>query len=106
MQSDGNVKQIAVGYWIYPHIAEGYILPRIRERLLEPHNADIKARITEATRLRARMLPTVPAPLELELRTNPFLRCDSAEIRRNLKMETATDAEVFAELRRRKDNFK
>lgn len=42
MQSDGNVKQIAVGYWIYPHIAEGYILPRIRERLPKPHDADTR----------------------------------------------------------------
>ncbi|MGA7267981.1 MAG: hydroxyacylglutathione hydrolase C-terminal domain-containing protein [Aestuariivirga sp.] len=41
-----------------------------------------------------------------EMKTNPFLRCDSTEIRRNLNLAEASEAEVFAELRRRKDNFK
>jgi hydroxyacylglutathione hydrolase len=49
---------------------------------------------------------TCPSSIGEELKANPFLRCDSPEIRRNLKLEGATDAEVFAELRRRKDAFK
>ena len=49
---------------------------------------------------------TCPTTIGEELKTNPFLRCDSPEIRHNLNMEAATDAEVFAELRKRKDNFK
>ena len=40
-----------------------------------------------------------------ELATNPFLRWHDPAIRRNLGMEEATDAEVFAEIRKRKDNF-
>ena len=40
-----------------------------------------------------------------ELKTNPFMRCDSPEIRKYLKLEEATDAEVFAELRTRKNKF-
>ena len=40
-----------------------------------------------------------------ELETNPLLRPDSTEARHNLGMKTNTDAEVFAEIRRRKDNF-
>ena len=47
----------------------------------------------------------MPAALELEKRTNPFLRVDSPEIRRTLGMEKASDVEVFAEMRRRKDVF-
>jgi hydroxyacylglutathione hydrolase len=34
------------------------------------------------------------------------LRCNSPEIRETLGMQTATDAEVFAEIRTRKNNFK
>jgi hydroxyacylglutathione hydrolase len=49
---------------------------------------------------------TCPTTLGDEMKTNPFLRCDSAEIRRNLSLAEASEAEVFAELRRRKDNFK
>nr|HMQ58240.1 hydroxyacylglutathione hydrolase C-terminal domain-containing protein [Rhizobiaceae bacterium] len=37
--------------------------------------------------------------------TNPFLRAADPSIRARLGMETASDAEVFAEIRKRKDNF-
>ena len=40
-----------------------------------------------------------------ELATNPFLRWHDPAIRRNLGMENAPDVEVFAEIRKRKDNF-
>ena len=49
---------------------------------------------------------TCPTTIGDEIKTNPFLRADSPEIRRNLKLEGATDAEVFAALRTAKDNFK
>jgi hydroxyacylglutathione hydrolase len=48
---------------------------------------------------------TCPTTIGDELKTNPFMRCDSAEIRRHLKLEDASDAEVFAELRERKNKF-
>jgi hydroxyacylglutathione hydrolase len=48
---------------------------------------------------------TCPSTIGDELKTNPFMRCDSPEIRKNLNLEAATDAEVFAELRTRKNNF-
>lgn len=78
-------------------------------RVVEPHNADISARITEATHLRARNLPTVPAPLELELRTNPFLRCHIpaviAAAERHAGRPLPTPSEVFAVVRRWKDDL-
>jgi hydroxyacylglutathione hydrolase len=49
---------------------------------------------------------TCPSTIGAELATNPFLRTQSPEIRRTLSLENATDAEVFAELRRRKDVFR
>jgi hydroxyacylglutathione hydrolase len=72
---------------------------------LEPGNGDLLARMTEVQALRAKSAPTIPSTIGLEKRTNPFVRPDSAEIRRTLTMTGATDVEVFAEMRRRKDTF-
>ncbi|MBN1761371.1 MAG: MBL fold metallo-hydrolase, partial [Chitinispirillaceae bacterium] len=46
-----------------------------------------------------------PATLAEELATNPFLRTESATIRRSLGLTDAADMTVFEELRRRKDCF-
>jgi hydroxyacylglutathione hydrolase len=73
---------------------------------VEPANRALQQRTGAVTQLRKEGKMTCPTTIGDELKTNPFLRADSPEIRRNLKMESATDAEVFAELRRRKDNFK
>jgi hydroxyacylglutathione hydrolase len=43
--------------------------------------------------------------MALEKATNPFLRAADPAIRAHLGMTDATDAEVFAEIRRRKDVF-
>lgn len=72
---------------------------------LEPHNAALQARMREVEDMRARNEPTVPSTLALEKLTNPFLRPDSAELRRTLGMEQASNVDVFAETRHRKDNF-
>jgi hydroxyacylglutathione hydrolase len=55
--------------------------------------------------MRAHNQPTVPTTMRLELETNPFLRPDSAEIQEHLGMTGADLAQVFAEIRRRKDSF-
>jgi len=47
----------------------------------------------------------MPTNMALEKRTNPFLRTGSAEIRRSVGLVEASDVEVFAEMRRRKDMF-
>ncbi len=72
---------------------------------LEPGNKDLQARMKDVERLRAGGKPTVPATLALEKKTNPFLRVGSPEIRRTLGMERASDVDIFAEIRRRKDAF-
>jgi hydroxyacylglutathione hydrolase len=48
---------------------------------------------------------TCPTTIGDELKTNPFMRCNSPEIREKLGMKDATDSMVFAELRMRKNNF-
>lgn len=72
---------------------------------VEPDNAELAARVQEIKRLRAAGLPTVPTTLALERATNPFLRSDSRGLRRTLGLEAASDVEVLAETRRRKDAF-
>lgn len=72
---------------------------------VEPGNAALAARMEEVAALRAAGRPTLPSTIAGERATNPFLRPDSPEIRERLGMAGAADVEVFAELRRRKDNF-
>jgi hydroxyacylglutathione hydrolase len=72
---------------------------------VDPDNAGLAGRLEEIERLRADGRPTLPTTLGLEKTTNPFLRPDDAGIRRTLGMEDATDTEVFAEIRKRKDRF-
>jgi hydroxyacylglutathione hydrolase len=72
---------------------------------LEPGNQALKARMNEVNIARAAGEPTVPATLGLEKQTNPFLRPDSAEIRKSLGMEKEDTVTVFAEIRERKNSF-
>ena len=72
---------------------------------IEPSNAALVARMREVDAARAKGEPTIPSTLGLEKQTNPFLRPNSPELRKTLGMESASDVEVFAETRKRKDNF-
>jgi hydroxyacylglutathione hydrolase len=71
---------------------------------IEPGNQKLQARVKEVERLRAANKPTLPTRLAVELDTNPFIRTDSPEIRKNLGLEDAANWEVFAEVRERKNN--
>jgi len=66
---------------------------------VDADNSDLQERAAEVARLRAAGRPTVPMRLDVELRTNPFLRAPQI-----LPQLSAVDA--FADLRKRKDNFK
>jgi hydroxyacylglutathione hydrolase len=73
---------------------------------IEPGNRALQMRASEVENLRAKGKPTLPTTIGDELKTNPYMRCASLEIRKVLGMVSATDAEVFAEIRTRKNNFK
>jgi hydroxyacylglutathione hydrolase len=70
----------------------------------DPINPDLQARVAEVKKLRAEGKPTVPMTLDIELRTNPFLRAPL--LKHSIMKPGASDVEVFAALRARKDNFK
>ena len=72
---------------------------------VEPGNAALQARARATSDARQQGQATVPSRLSDELATNPFLRADTPEMRAQLGMEHATSAEVFAEIRIRKDKF-
>lgn len=72
---------------------------------VDPDNPALVARAHEIDALRAKGIPTVPTSIGLELATNPFLRPTSPTLQRSLGMEGADAVAVFAETRKRKDNF-
>lgn len=83
-----------------------YTLANARFALtVDPGNAALSERAKEIEDLRAAGRATLPTTLARELATNPFLRWRDESIRRHLGMEKASDDDVFAEIRRRKDNF-
>jgi hydroxyacylglutathione hydrolase len=83
-----------------------YTLANARFALtIDPTNSALRERAAKIESLRADGKPTLPTTIGEELATNPFLRWHDPAIRRNLGMENAPDVDVFAEIRKRKDNF-
>jgi len=72
---------------------------------IDPDNPRLAARVREIESARAAGQPTVPSRLEEELATNPFLRVGDPAIRARLGLKEAKAADVFADIRRRKDRF-
>jgi len=72
---------------------------------VDPGNSALISRSKAIDAARAIGHPTVPSSLSEELATNPFLRASDADIRAHLGMEGASDTDVFAEIRARKDRF-
>jgi hydroxyacylglutathione hydrolase len=72
---------------------------------IEPGNADLVARAEAVKALREKGKPTVPTTIALELATNPFLRAEIPAVQEAVGLKGADPAQVFAEIRRRKDSF-
>ena len=72
---------------------------------VDPQNQELANRRREIDALRATGAPTVPTTVALELATNPFMRAESADLQAAIAMSGADPVDVFAEVRRRKDQF-
>lgn len=72
---------------------------------VDPSNAALISRASAVDDARAQGRPTVPSTLAEELATNPFLRTTDPDIQTQLGMQGADPADVFAEIRTRKDCF-
>jgi len=70
---------------------------------VEPDNAALQARAEAVTRLRAAGKPTIPSLLGEEKKANVFLRADDPAVAIKLRMKGASAADVFGELRERKN---
>jgi len=70
---------------------------------LQPTHGGLKQRCEQVAAARSKGEPTVPAPLSVELATNPFLRARAPELA--AVVGGGDPVEVFAELRRRRDGF-
>lgn len=74
-------------------------------RTIEPDNAKLAAREAEVKQLRARKAPTIPVALGDEKAANCFLRADLPEVAASVGMAGKPAAQVFAEVRARKNKF-
>lgn len=72
---------------------------------IEPQNPELILRCEAIATARAANQPTVPSLLSLERATNPFLRAHLPQVKSLMDMADSSDAEVFAEIRSRKDRF-
>ncbi|NVO17455.1 MAG: hydroxyacylglutathione hydrolase [Rhodoplanes sp.] len=72
---------------------------------IEPDNPALKARAEEADRQVAAGQPTIPVTIGEEKRANPFLRADVPVVATAVKMSGKPAAQVFGELRERKNRF-
>jgi len=92
------------------YCAHEYTLGNLRfASAVMPNNPDVKERVAREQSRREQDIPTVPAVLAIELKTNPFLRCAEPEVLTAAAQQqpgAALDpASVFGILRRWKDNF-
>lgn len=74
-------------------------------RTVDPDNAALADRAKRIDALRAEGRPTIPSTLAEECATNPFLRADDPALAAALGLAGEDPVTVFAEVRRRKDNF-
>lgn len=72
---------------------------------LEPNNAALLKRQTEVQRLRQQHLPTLPSTIQLELATNPFLRCNQTEICNNSHAQNNKELSVFTAIRTLRNHY-
>jgi len=72
---------------------------------LEPNNQALIKRQLETLRLRSLQLPSLPSSIGLELATNPFLRCDTAEIQSSIQLESPTSLQVFSTIREMRNHY-
>src|SRR6478672_6412188 len=74
-------------------------------RTIEPNNKALAAREAEANKQLAQNEATIPATIGEEKQANPFLRADVPEVAAGIGMAGKPAAEVFAEIRARKNKF-
>lgn len=84
-----------------------YTLNNIRFALtIEPNNLALQKRLKNTLQTRKCNLPTLPTSIELELETNPFLRCDNDDIITSVNIGHLNNLSIFTALRKLKNAYK
>jgi hydroxyacylglutathione hydrolase len=77
---------------------------------VDPDNSTLQEYLGVVERIRAADAPSLPSPLSLEIRINPFLRCDTVAIRGAAEAHAGKPlpqaSDVFGVLRAWKDQFR
>ncbi|RLQ88629.1 hydroxyacylglutathione hydrolase [Notoacmeibacter ruber] len=72
---------------------------------VDPENEKLREQLEKVAAQREAGEATLPTTIGLEKETNPYFRTRDDVLKKALNMEAASAAEVFAEIRSRKDNF-
>ncbi len=72
---------------------------------LDSTNEDLINRKQQVIQLSAQHKPSLPSSIDLELKTNPFLRCNQASIIANSKAENKSELTVFTAIRTLRNHF-
>ena len=92
------------------YCAHEYTLSNLKfARAVTPDSQSLASRLEKESALRQQDIPTVPTTLEVELATNPFLRCSEDDViaaaRSHSGQSVAAPDEVFGVIRDWKDSF-
>jgi len=103
-QSLLNLRNLTMDTEIY--CGHEYTAANIRfARTIEPNNAALAARDAQVKQQIAKGEPTIPVTIGEEKKANPFLRADVPEVAADIGMVGKQPAQVFAEIRARKNKF-
>lgn len=87
--------------------AHEYTLSNLRYAVaVMPNDLELAAAFSDVSALRAQNLPSVPLSLGQEKRRNIFLRANETSVAAAINLPQASNAEVFAALRKGKDSFR
>ena len=108
LNSLDKIKALPSNTLIY--CAHEYTLDNYRFAMqIEPNNTKLQQRFKEVEELRRAKETTIPSSLQIELDTNPFLRCAEPDVieaaSRYRGQRTSNEVAVFAAIREWKDNF-
>jgi len=76
--------------------------------MVEPKNNDLQVRYANVKKLRSKNKITIPSNIGIELKTNPFLRCDVDDIKKLIFEKydiTGDNSTTFKAVREWKDSF-
>lgn len=73
--------------------------------MFDPNNQMLIERHKNTQKLRESNIPSLPSTIELELATNPFMRCNNQEIQSNVQLTNAREVETFSKLRELRNHY-